>query len=113
LEQIIMARILSSVTVNPQGKSPQPKAIARMLPRAWCVEINTAFPSGHYYFGPFNSRKEAADSRSGYVEKLCREAARGIVALVKQAPPDDAKWLAANPRSATITDCGTAPQKWF
>jgi Domain of unknown function (DUF1816) len=108
-----MDRISPSVQAKSKGRSRQPSPIAAAIPRAWCVEINTAFPDGRYYFGPFNSRKEAEDSRSGYVEKLCREAARGIVALVKQAQPDDPKLSVATHRSATVAACGTAPQKWF
>jgi hypothetical protein len=84
-------------------------------PRYWCVEIDTAFPAGHYTFGPFDSRKAAGDSRSKYVEDLCRSAARGIVALVKQYQPDDSKLLlgAKSPRPATIGAAGLGPQKWF
>jgi Domain of unknown function (DUF1816) len=53
----------------------------------WWVEISTAVPLCTYYFGPFDSRKEAQDSRSGYVEDLYQEDARGIVARVKQCQP--------------------------
>ncbi|MGB8700202.1 MAG: DUF1816 domain-containing protein [Thermosynechococcaceae cyanobacterium] len=54
----------------------------------WWVEINTAVPSCTYYFGPFDSHKEALDSKTGYIEDLDREKAIGIVALVKQCQPD-------------------------
>jgi hypothetical protein len=84
-------------------------------PHYWCVEIDTAFPEGHYTFGPFDSREAAGNSRSKYVEDLCRSAARGIVALVKQYQPDDAKLLpgAKSPRPAQISAAGLSPQKWF
>ncbi|MBD2294342.1 DUF1816 domain-containing protein [Anabaena sphaerica FACHB-251] len=55
---------------------------------AWWVEINTAVPHCTYYFGPFDSEKEAQLYRTGYVEDLYSEEARGIVALVKQCQPD-------------------------
>ncbi len=53
----------------------------------WWVEINTAVPLCTYFFGPFDSRQEAQDSRLGYVDDLCQEQARGIVAQVKQCQP--------------------------
>ncbi|MEA5576294.1 DUF1816 domain-containing protein [Anabaena sp. UHCC 0451] len=55
---------------------------------AWWVEINTVVPHCTYYFGPFDSEKEAQLYRTGYVEDLYQEEARGIVALVKQCRPD-------------------------
>jgi hypothetical protein len=55
---------------------------------AWWVEINTAIPRCTYYFGPFDSEKEAQLSRTGYVEDLHQEQARDIVAIVKQCQPD-------------------------
>jgi hypothetical protein len=84
-------------------------------PRYWCVEIDTAFPAGHYTFGPFESREAAGDSRSKYVEDLCRSAVRGIVALVKQYQPDDAKLSpeAKSLRPTPIGAAGLSPQKWF
>jgi hypothetical protein len=54
----------------------------------WWVEIKTSVPLCTYYFGPFDNHKEARDSRTGYVEDLYQEEARGIIALVKQCQPD-------------------------
>jgi hypothetical protein len=54
----------------------------------WWVEINTSVPLCTYYFGPFNSKAEARDSRTGYVNDLCREGARDIVALIKHHQPN-------------------------
>lgn len=54
----------------------------------WWVEINTSTPLCTYYFGPFDSQEEARDSRTGYVDDLCQEGARDIIALVKQCQPD-------------------------
>jgi Domain of unknown function (DUF1816) len=104
--------------------SVQPSLLRRSRPipyvasstHTWCVEINTAFPIGRYNFGPFSSRKEAEESRSSYVEVLCRKAARGIVALVKQYQPDEAMPLLGfgMPQlNVPINDRGAGPQKWF
>ena len=54
----------------------------------WWVEINTTVPCCTYYFGPFNSKKEAQLSRTDYAEDLYQQQARGIVAVVKQCPSD-------------------------
>ncbi|WP_193199235.1 DUF1816 domain-containing protein [Nostoc sp. MG11] len=54
----------------------------------WWVEISTTVPRCTYYFGPFDSQKEAQLARSGYIEDLYQEEARDIVALVKQCQPD-------------------------
>lgn len=53
----------------------------------WWVEIMTTVPMCTYYFGPFESKDEARNSRSGYVDDLIQEEARGIIALVKQCQP--------------------------
>ena len=53
----------------------------------WWVEINTAVPLCTYYFGPFDSKAEARDSRTGYVDDLHQEGARDIIALIKQCQP--------------------------
>lgn len=55
---------------------------------SWWVEINTSVPRCTYYFGPFDTQKAARDSRTGYVDDLCQEGARDIVALVKHCQPD-------------------------
>jgi len=54
---------------------------------SWWVEINTSVPRCAYYFGPFDSQAEAKDARRGYVDDLCQEGARGIVALTKHCQP--------------------------
>jgi Domain of unknown function (DUF1816) len=93
----------------------RPAKSAKALPHYWCVEINTAFPEGHYTFGPFDSREAAGDSRSGYVEALCRGAARGVVALVKQYQPDVMRPLMGLklPQRLAVDDAGAGPKKWF
>lgn len=54
---------------------------------SWWVEINTDIPLCTYYFGPFDSQAEARESRTGYVDDLCQEGARNIVALIKHCHP--------------------------
>lgn len=54
----------------------------------WWVEINTSVPTCTYFFGPFGSRKEAQEARTGYVEDLYQEEARGIIARVRQCQPN-------------------------
>jgi Domain of unknown function (DUF1816) len=54
----------------------------------WYVEVNISVPPCTCYFGPFDSWKEARNFRSSYVEDLCREGARDVVALVKCREPD-------------------------
>ncbi|MEH1874750.1 DUF1816 domain-containing protein [Nostoc sp.] len=61
---------------------------SNQLEFAWWVEINTVVPRCTYYFGPFDSGKEAQFYRTGYVEDLYQEGARDIVALVKECQPD-------------------------
>lgn len=61
---------------------------SNQLGLAWWVEINTSVPHCTYYFGPFDSEREAQFHRNGYVEDLYEEKARGIVAIVKQCCPD-------------------------
>jgi Domain of unknown function (DUF1816) len=110
-----MDRIPTSVQAKPKAKLRNSLPLAA-IPRTWCVEINTAFPNGRYYFGPFNSRKEAEASRSSYVDRLCRAAARGIVALIKPDQPDDPMSASLRhqlPLDAAVAQYGTGPQKWF
>jgi hypothetical protein len=54
----------------------------------WWIEINTSVPLCTYYFGPFDSKAEARDSRTGYIDDLCREGARDIVTLIKHCQPN-------------------------
>ena len=49
----------------------------------WWVEIRTQVPACTYYFGPFDSEKEAKLSQPGYLSDL----AQGITAEVKKIHP--------------------------
>lgn len=75
--------------VKPTRKQQSPIASrTRRAQLSWWVEINTSVPLCTYYFGPFDSQAEARDSRTGYVDDLCKEGARGIVALIKHCHPE-------------------------
>lgn len=50
----------------------------------WWIKIDTSAPSCTYYFGPFNSKKEANIHQPGYVEDLVREKAQGISVETKR-----------------------------
>jgi hypothetical protein len=53
----------------------------------WWVIIQTNIPYCTYYFGPFNSAKEAQLSQYGYLEDLMDEKAHGISVQIKQSRP--------------------------
>ena len=61
--------------------------ILNNLGLACWVEIVTDKPNCIYYFGPFLTRKEAEDARSGYLEDLENEGAQGIRVAVKRFKP--------------------------
>ncbi len=54
---------------------------------AWWVEILTARPYCTYYFGPFESAKEAVLAQDGYIEDLVNEEAQGIAIQIKWCKP--------------------------
>ena len=54
---------------------------------AWWIEIRTEIPPCTYYFGPFDSLKEAKLSLHGYIEDLLGEKARGIKVELKRCQP--------------------------
>ena len=54
----------------------------------WWIEIHTAAPCCTYYFGPFDSEREAKLSQGGYIEDLNQEKAQGIAIEIKQARPE-------------------------
>jgi len=55
----------------------------------WWVEIKTAEPFCIYYFGPFDSVREAKLNKNGYIEDLVEEKADGISVELKQCQPDN------------------------
>lgn len=56
---------------------------------AWWIEVVTAEPTCTYYFGPFMSAKEAELHKSGYLEDLEAEGARGIAVYVHRCEPQE------------------------
>lgn len=82
-----MMQSLLSLVKPPQKQQSSIAPHIRQSHLSWWVEINTAVPLCTYYFGPFDSQAEARDSRTGYVDDLCLEGARDIVALIKHCQP--------------------------
>ena len=52
---------------------------------SWWVKITTAEPNCIYYFGPFNSEAEAAQSKPGFIEDLEGEGALHIQSSLQQS----------------------------
>ena len=56
--------------------------------KSWWLEISTEFPRCEYFFGPFESKSEAAQARSGYVEDLEQEGSKLIcISIVYRLSP--------------------------
>ena len=62
-------------------------AISGVLKASWWVQINTQMPTCTYYFGPFDSKKDAKLSQACYIEDLTHERAQGITAEIKRMRP--------------------------
>jgi hypothetical protein len=60
----------------------------RQTPTDWWVEIVTKTPHCTYYFGPFDSAREADLTQPGYVEDLEQEGAKGISVRISQCQPE-------------------------
>jgi hypothetical protein len=56
-------------------------------PEKWWVEIITNFPRCTYYFGPFDSDKEALTHTPGYIEDLESEGAKRVSIIIKRCQP--------------------------
>jgi hypothetical protein len=61
--------------------------IPNLLQRAWWVKVDTESPACTYYFGPFDSEKEAQFSQVGYVDDLIEEGAKNISVEVQRTRP--------------------------
>jgi hypothetical protein len=55
----------------------------------WWVEIVTELPHCTYYFGPFDSDKEASTNTPGYIEDLESEGAQKLSISIKQCQPSE------------------------
>lgn len=67
---------------------------SNLIHSAWWLEVTTAEPHCIYYFGPFEQAAEAESARSGYIQDLESEGAKGISSHVKRC----------NPKSITIVE---------
>jgi Domain of unknown function (DUF1816) len=62
---------------------------SRRSPEKWWVEIITDFPYCTYYFGPFDTDKEASSNTPGYIEDLESEGAKRLSIRIKRCHPSD------------------------
>lgn len=53
----------------------------------WWVEIVTDLPRCTYYFGPFDTDKEASSNTPGYLEDLESEGAKRVSIRIKRCQP--------------------------
>lgn len=74
---------------------------------AWWVEIFTSNPYCTYYFGPFESRKEAILEQPGYIEDLVDEGALLIAVEIKWCKPRNLT-ISSNNKLAESSNCGVA-----
>ena len=58
-------------------------------PEKWWVEIITNFPRCTYYFGPFDSDKEALTHTPGYIEDLESEGSQRVSIIIKRCQPSE------------------------
>jgi Domain of unknown function (DUF1816) len=58
-----------------------------LLGLAWWIEITTESPNCTYYFGPFATAKEAETEKSGYIDDLEMEGAKGFKTAIKRCKP--------------------------
>ncbi|MGL5033496.1 MAG: DUF1816 domain-containing protein [Microcystaceae cyanobacterium] len=69
------------VSITPVG------ILSKNVPLPWWVEIYTDYPRCLYYFGPFDSQKEAEADQGGFIEDLYQEGAEGLAVQTKQCQP--------------------------
>ncbi|MEB3213295.1 MAG: DUF1816 domain-containing protein [Leptolyngbyaceae bacterium] len=63
-------------------------AVTQQFNSPWWVKIDTKVPTCTYYFGPFESRREARQMQSGYVDDLIQENASGITLELQKTRPE-------------------------
>ncbi|MEO6860834.1 MAG: DUF1816 domain-containing protein [Microcoleus sp.] len=64
-------------------------APSRRTPEKWWVEIITDLPQCTYYFGPFDTDKEASSHTPGYIEDLESEGAKRVSIRIKRCHPSE------------------------
>ena len=57
--------------------------------KPWWVEVKTVSPQCVYYFGPFETARQAMLNRDGYIEDLVEEKVCGITVVLKQGLPSN------------------------
>jgi Domain of unknown function (DUF1816) len=62
---------------------------SRTRQEKWWVEIVTDLPRCTYYFGPFDTDKEASSNTPGYIEDLESEGAKRVSIRIKRCHPSD------------------------
>ncbi|MGD1941617.1 MAG: DUF1816 domain-containing protein [Leptolyngbyaceae cyanobacterium] len=55
--------------------------------KPWWVKVHTKTPQCVYFFGPFDSAREAKIHQHGYIEDLVDEGARGVRAVTHRGNP--------------------------
>jgi hypothetical protein len=65
------------------------KGIFKNSTFAWWVKIDTANPPCVYYFGPFDSSKEARLTQDGYIEDLEEEKSQIVSVEIKYCKPKE------------------------
>lgn len=55
--------------------------------QAWWIKVVTEAPQCTYYFGPFDSTREAELAKAGYIEDLEQEGAKKITVFISQSQP--------------------------
>ncbi|MGB3787261.1 MAG: DUF1816 domain-containing protein [Phormidesmis sp.] len=59
----------------------------RNATQPWWVKIQTQAPECTYYFGPFDSKKEAESLQPGYVNDLVQEGAQDLKLVLEKTRP--------------------------
>ena len=79
--------IFRSITYEIMKSSLKLLSLINQKKIPWWVEIHTTIPRCTYFFGPFDSVKEAKQKQTGYVDDLVQEKAWGITVEIKQCQP--------------------------
>jgi Domain of unknown function (DUF1816) len=62
-------------------------SVLTLLGVAWWIEITTESPNCTYYFGPFATAQDAETEKSGYIDDLELEGAKGFKTAIKRCKP--------------------------
>jgi Domain of unknown function (DUF1816) len=77
---------------------------------SWWIEVFTAHPSCIYYFGPFDSQREADLAQDGYLEDLRSEGAHIVSVRSQLCQP---RKLTIYENELTIHDLEFSPLTFF